>query len=96
MMDREDIYLIGPEAVDNPVTLNDDLAHVLAADLRDNAAGLREVGQAFCCTEYPLREHLSYSRGIPSDEQADGVQIIECLISPGYRSHRAIRSRASA
>ncbi len=50
--------------------------------------------QAVCHPEYPDGEELGVPRSITRHELAEGVQVIERLIRPGYWSHRAMRRRA--
>lgn len=86
-MNRQNFNLIGEESVDDPVALNEEFPDVLPVDLGDNATYSGELTKVVCGSEDTIREQLSIPGGIPSDEETDGIQVIQCLFRPGYLSH---------
>ena len=96
-MDRDNLHpFVISEPVDNPVALNDNLMHVLPAQLWNNTTHPRERSKSIRRVKSSHSEQLCVSWGVPSDEQAHRLQIIQRLLRPGYASHLAIRLRASS
>ena len=96
MMDGQDLDLVRENPIDDPITLHDDLADLVSPDLRDHATGAGEVRQTLRHSEDASSEELSVPGSVPSDEQADGVEVIQRLFRPGYFSQWTRRRRASS
>ena len=56
MMDRENLHLFREEPIDDSVTLHDDLANIVSANLRHDATRLGKLRQTVRCSENTVRE----------------------------------------
>ena len=94
--DRGDLDIVFGYAVDDAISVEEDLSQVIATELRNTPARAREGGELICSVEHPADEELSQSWRILSNVASDRVEMRECALTPDYSSHRAIRLRASS
>lgn len=96
MMDCENLHLLREEPIDDPITLNNKLADVLPADLRDNTTQPGKLRQTIRYAENTIGKYLRVSRSIAGNEETYRLKVIQRLVRPAYLSHFAIRRRASS
>lgn len=82
VMDGEDFRSIAANLVDEPVGALNELPHVGATKLRDDAAGLRELGQAFEGVYDPSGDDVRITRCVSGNV---GVDLFEVADGPGVQ-----------
>ena len=81
-MDGRDVDLIPHDAINEAVAVKEHLAHGLCLELRHSPAKAWVRGEQVCRLESPARRHRCDVRSIASDEEEDGLQIVQSLERP--------------
>ena len=97
MVDGQDINdFFGGKPIDDPVASDDQLPNCLLLELRHNPHRPGKWFKLLRGLKNSLGKDLGRDRRVSSDEETNGVQVVESLLSPIYGSHLAIRARASS
>ena len=93
-MERKYLNLLQLNPIDDPIAAEVQLPDRFVRQLWHNPAKAGVASQAIRRLKGPLSKYSSDPRRVSSNEQTDGIKIINSLKSPTYRSQRAMRRRA--
>jgi hypothetical protein len=96
VMNRKDVNILASNPVDKTVVAEYDLSDVFHVDFRHYSSRARKDGEPIRSPEGAVCENGSDLRSVASDEETDGIWVIESLRGPAYFSHSDIRRRASS
>src|SRR5271166_185552 len=91
-----DLDQAGAKSIHDAVGADDDFAKVAIVALRDDSAGLRELGESLDRHEKPLDHQLCVELRVLGDVRADRIEISERLRGPEDPVHRRKRRLTSS
>jgi len=87
--DPEQLNALGPHAVEDPVRVHDEFAHIEILRLEGILAKLRMPAEVLHPLVYLEHHLLGVDIGRPADELSDAREIVDGALRPAERQHQA-------